>query len=125
MKDLYCIQGPAGAERGHLTQLMKTTYNPQRKTINASPPPSIAELKKEWPYLFTLKELYSCFNLLTDISILDKMEQAMEGKGKLILQFSEQKQAGTNANEVECILVKYKREEKCDPCPCVILLLQK
>lgn len=86
------------------------------KTINASQAPSIAELKNEWPYLFTPKELYSHFKLLTDIGILDKMEQAMEEKGKLI-------QAGANADEVQCILVKYNREGKGDPWPCVILLL--
>ncbi|CAL8290569.1 unnamed protein product [Merluccius merluccius] len=123
MKDLYCVEGPAGAERGHLTQLMKATYYLQRKSINASPPPLIAELKNEWPYLFTPKELYSHFKLLTDIGILDKMEQAMAEKGKLILKFFQQKPAGTNADEVERILVKYNREEMCDPYPCVILLL--
>ncbi|CAB1440706.1 unnamed protein product [Pleuronectes platessa] len=101
MMDLYCVEGPAGAERGHLTQLMKTTYYLQRKNINAIPPPSITELKNDWPYLFSPKELYSHFKLLTDIDndILDKMNQAMEEKGKLILQFFEQKPAGTNADE--------------------------
>lgn len=123
MKDLYQAEGPADADRGHLTQLMKATYYLQRKTINASPAPSIAELKNEWPYLFTPKELYSHFKLLTDIGILDKMEQAVEEKGKLILQFFQQKRAGTNADDVQHILVKYNREEKCDPWPCVILLL--
>ncbi len=123
MKDLYRTEGPAGAERAHLTQLMKATYYLQRQNINASPPPSISELKNDWPYLFTLKELYSHFKLLTDIGILDKMEQAMEEKGKLILQFFEQKPAGTNADEVERILVKYNGEENSAPCPAVILLL--
>ncbi|XP_076594907.1 uncharacterized protein LOC143325601 isoform X2 [Chaetodon auriga] len=123
MKDLYSTEGPSGAERGHLTHLMKATYYLQRKTINASPPPSIAELKNEWPYLFTPKELYSHFQLLTDIDILHKMEQAIEDKGKLILKYFEQKPAGPNADERERILVKYNNEDKCDPLPCVILLL--
>ncbi|XP_073724406.1 uncharacterized protein [Misgurnus anguillicaudatus] len=123
MKDLYRVEGPAGADRGYLSKLMETTYFLQRKTINASPPPSIAELKNEWPYLFTPKELYSHFKLLTDIVVLDKMEEAMEKKGKLILQFFEQKPAGTNADEVNRILGMYNREEKCDPWPVIILLL--
>ena len=58
MIDLYCVEGPAGAERGHLTQLMKTTDYLQRKAINASPPLSIAELKNDL-YLFSQKQLYS------------------------------------------------------------------
>lgn len=123
MKDLYSTEGPSGADRGHLTHLMKATYYLQRKTINASPPPSITELKNEWPYLFTPKELYSHFQLLTDIDILHKMEQAIEDKGKLILKFFEKKTAGPNADEKEHILVKYNSEDKCDPFPCVILLL--
>lgn len=52
MKDVYSTEGPAGAERGYVIQLMKTTYYLQRKNINASPPPSIAELKNDWPYFF-------------------------------------------------------------------------
>ncbi|XP_041866818.1 uncharacterized protein LOC121655942 [Melanotaenia boesemani] len=122
MKDLFQTEGPAGAERGSLSQLMKTTYYLQRKHINASPPPSIAELKNEWPYLFTLKELFSHFKILTDISILDKMAQAVEEKGKVILRFFQQKPTGTNTDEVENILLKYN-EEKCDPFPAIILLL--
>ncbi|KAL2082774.1 hypothetical protein ACEWY4_022592 [Coilia grayii] len=123
MKDLYDTEGPAGAERGYVIQLMKTTYYLQRKNINACPPPSIAELKTKWPYLFIPREMYSHFSLLTDINILEKMEQAMEEKGKLILRFFQHKPAGTSTDEVERILVKYSKEEKCDPCPCVILLL--
>nr|XP_055063835.1 uncharacterized protein LOC129446653 [Misgurnus anguillicaudatus] len=123
MKDLYCVEGPAGADRGYLSKLMETTYFLQRKAINASPPPSIAELKNEWPYLFTPKELYSHFKLLTDIVVLDKMEEAIEKKGKLILQFFEQKPVGSYADEVKRILGMYNREEKCDPWPVIILLL--
>ncbi|XP_035507917.1 uncharacterized protein LOC118320902 [Morone saxatilis] len=100
---------------------MKTTFYLQRKNINASPPPSIAELKTEWPYLFTPREMFSHFNLLTDINILEKMEKAVEEKGKLILRFFQHKTAGTSADEVERILVKYNKEEKCDPCPCDVL----
>lgn len=123
LRDLYHTEGPAGAERGYVIQLMKTTYYLQRKNINACPPPSIAELKTEWPYLFTPREMFSHFSLLTDINILEKMEQAMEEKGKLILRYFQHRTTGTSADEVERILVKYNKEEKCDPCPCVILLL--
>lgn len=123
MKDLHDTEGPAGAERGFVIQSMNTTYYLQRKDINASPPPSIAELKTEWPYLFIPREMYSHFNLLTDINILEKMERAVEEKGKLILRFFEHKRGGTSADEVQRILAMYNEEERCDRCPCVILLL--
>ncbi|XP_046900231.1 uncharacterized protein LOC124483728 [Hypomesus transpacificus] len=76
MKDLYHVEGPAGADRGY------------------------------W-----------------NVLVLDKMEGAMEKKGKLILHFFEQKPAGTNADEVKPILGMYNLEEKCDPWPVIILLL--
>ena len=47
----------------------------------------------------------------------------MQKKGKLILQFFEQTQAGTNAYEVKHILGMYNQEEKCDPWPVLILMI--
>lgn len=123
MKDLYSTEGPAGADRGHLSQLMEATYYLQRKSINACPSPSIAELKNDWPYLFTPKELYSHFKSLTNISILEKLENSMEEKGKMILQFFQQKPAGCNANEIQRILMKFDDNEASCFIPCVILLL--
>ncbi|KAF4097387.1 hypothetical protein G5714_021395 [Onychostoma macrolepis] len=106
MKDLYSTEGPAGVERGHLSQLMKATYYLQRKSINACPSPSIADLKNDWPYLFTPKELYNHFKSLTNITILEKLEKSMEEKGKMILQFFRQLPAGTNTDEMQRILMK-------------------
>nr|XP_055062817.1 uncharacterized protein LOC129445849 [Misgurnus anguillicaudatus] len=123
MKDLYSTEGPAGAERRHLSQLMEATYYLQRKSINACPPPSFAELKNDWPYLFTPKELYSHFKSLTNISILEKLENSMEEKGKMIIQFFQQKQTGCNANEIQRILVKFDDSGASCIIPCVILLL--
>ncbi|KAL7888656.1 hypothetical protein AOLI_G00036300 [Acnodon oligacanthus] len=88
MKELYARKGPAGADRGHLAQLMEAAYYLQRKGISASPAPSIVELRSGWPYLFTQKELYNHFKLLTDISILEKMDEAIEDRGKMIVQFA-------------------------------------
>ncbi|XP_064205652.1 uncharacterized protein LOC135262573 [Anguilla rostrata] len=85
MEELYSCEGPTGAERGQLSELMQATYYLQRRTINASPAPSIAELKSKWPYLFIQKELYNHFKLLTDI--LEKVDAAMEEKGKMIVQY--------------------------------------
>lgn len=123
MKDLYSTEGPAGAERGHLSQLMKATYYLQRKAINACPPPSIADLKNDWPYLFTPKELYNHFKSLTNITILEKLEKSMEEKGKMILQFFRQMPAGTNTDEMQRILMKYDDSGASCLIPCVVLLL--
>nr|XP_005158438.1 uncharacterized protein LOC101885684 [Danio rerio] len=123
MKDLYSCEGPAGAQKGHLSQLMKATYYLQRKSINACPPPSIAELKNEWPYLFTPKELYSHFKSLTNISILERLEKSMEEKGKMILQFFHQKPAGTKTDEIQRILLKFDDSGASSFIPCVVLVL--
>ncbi|KAF4113966.1 uncharacterized protein LOC131541152 [Onychostoma macrolepis] len=123
MKDLYSTEGPAGVERGHLSQLMKATYYLQRKSINACPSPSIADLKNDWPYLFTPKELYNHFKSLTNITILEKLEKSMEEKGKMILQFFRQLPAGTNTDEMQRILMKYDDSGASCLIPCVVLLL--
>lgn len=123
MKDLYSTEGLAGAERGHLSQLMKATYYLQRKSINACPPPSIVELKHNWPYLFTPKELYNHFNLLTEISILDKMVEAIEEKGKLILQFFRKNSTGSGGDEIQRILMKFDDSGTTSSAQCAILLL--
>ncbi|KAG9273476.1 hypothetical protein AMEX_G547 [Astyanax mexicanus] len=123
LQDLYSNEGPSGSERGYTNELMKTTYCLQRKSINTCPAPSIAELKNDWPYLFTPKELYTHFKFLTDISILDKMEQAIQEKGKLIIQFFNHKQAGTDAGEIQRILMMFDDNDTASFAPCVILLL--
>ncbi|KAL0152014.1 hypothetical protein M9458_052680 [Cirrhinus mrigala] len=121
MKDLYSTEGPAGVERGHLSQLMKATYYLQRKSINSYPPPSIADLKSEWPYLFMPKEMYMHFKSLTNITILEKLEKSMEERGKMILQCFRRKPGGTN--EMQRILMKYDDSGASSFIPCVILLI--
>ncbi|XP_028813816.1 uncharacterized protein LOC114766784 [Denticeps clupeoides] len=82
MKDLYSTEGPAGVERGHLSQLMKATYYLQRKSINSYPPPSIADLKREWPYLFMPKEMYMHFESLTNITSFWRNLRSLWKKGE-------------------------------------------
>uniref|UniRef100_A0A3B1KH65 Uncharacterized protein n=1 Tax=Astyanax mexicanus TaxID=7994 RepID=A0A3B1KH65_ASTMX len=120
MKELYAREGPAAAERGHITQLMERTYYLQRKTINASPAPSIVELKTGWPFLFTQKEIYNHFKLLTDsFSILEKITDAIEHRGKMIVNFFRQKPT----NEVQQILSRFDSNRAPILAPCVVLLL--
>ncbi|KAJ0051237.1 hypothetical protein NL108_016537 [Boleophthalmus pectinirostris] len=122
MKELFCTQGPAGEETAHIQRLMEAIYYLQRQHINAVPTCSIREYKLDWSYLFSPKGLYNHFQLLTNISILEKLEQAIEGKGKFILQFLDNKPTGP-PGEIQKILWKYNDLDGCDPCPCVILLL--
>lgn len=102
---------------------MKATYYLQRKSINACPPPSIADLKNDWPYLFMPKELYNHFTSLTNINILEKLEKSMEKKGKMILQLFRQMPAGTNTVEMQRMLMKYDNSGASCFIPCVVLLL--
>ncbi|XP_041952199.1 uncharacterized protein LOC121712172 isoform X1 [Alosa sapidissima] len=120
MQEMFSREGPVGGERGCVDQLMHVTYYLQRKSINASPPHTIAELRKDWPYLFTQKGLYSHFQHLTDIPILEKMEGAIAEKGKMILQFYRQKP--TNS-EVKQVLSMFEASGSTIVGPCVILCL--
>lgn len=102
---LHSTEGMSGATRGELHKLMEVTYYRQRRDINASPAPPLSELKNSWPYLFSLKGIFLHFNLLTDISLLQKIMESIEGKGKRILRFFQEKP--TN-NEVRAVLSKYQ-----------------
>lgn len=84
---------------------MEVTYYRQRCDINAKPPLPVFELKKSWPYLFCLKGMFLHFHLLTDIALLQRIMESIEGKGKRILRFFQEKP--TN-NEVRAILSKYQ-----------------
>ncbi|ROL45099.1 GTPase IMAP family member 8 [Anabarilius grahami] len=86
---LHSTEGMSGASRGELHKLMEVTYYRQRRDINATPP--LSELKNSWPYLFCLKGIFLHFQLLTDISLLQKIMESIEGKGKRILRFFSRK----------------------------------
>lgn len=113
MKDLYYAVGPAGPERGYLTQLMKTTFCLPRKIINVSPPPSTVELKNECPYL--LKEMYSPFKSLRHR--LDKMKRKKRKADPSL--FSSRSRQGIMQMRESASWWK----EKCDSYPWVLLLL--
>ncbi|XP_073688519.1 uncharacterized protein [Garra rufa] len=102
---LHSTEGSSGASRGELYKLMEVTYYRQRRDINANPPLPVSELKKSWPYLFYLKGMFLHFNLLTDIALLQRIMESMEGKGQRILRFFHEKP--TN-NDVRAILSKYQ-----------------
>nr|XP_055049458.1 uncharacterized protein LOC129434833 isoform X1 [Misgurnus anguillicaudatus] len=107
MLQLHSTEGSSGATRGELYKLMEVTYYRQRRDINANPPLPVSEVKKSWPYLFCLKGMFLHFHLLTDIALLQRIMESIEGKGKRILRYFQEKP--TN-DDVRAVLSKYKDE---------------
>lgn len=48
----YRKEGPRGAERGMVDDLMHITYLKQQQLINSSPPFRVSDVMQEWPFLF-------------------------------------------------------------------------
>lgn len=71
---------------------MPFTYVSQRQLINSCPSLSVAEIKEQWPFLFTEKGLSNHFYKLTGIDISECLRQALITKGRRIVNyFSSQK----------------------------------
>ncbi|KAJ8333737.1 hypothetical protein SKAU_G00410560 [Synaphobranchus kaupii] len=87
LEEIFLHEGVAGAERAEVSGLMEATYCLQRRTINATPSPTIEVIQNKWPYLFVQKFLYAHFELLTDTNIHRMLELSMEECGKAIIQF--------------------------------------
>ncbi|RXN14480.1 hypothetical protein ROHU_009102 [Labeo rohita] len=90
MLQLYAQFGMAGAEKGEFQRWHENTYMLQRCDLNADPPLSISKIKDDWPFLFSLKGLFSHFSELTGISILEKLPAAIEQRSKTIIEYFEQ-----------------------------------
>ncbi|CAL8354750.1 unnamed protein product [Arctogadus glacialis] len=123
MKELFAAEGPAAAGRGQIGPLMEATYPLQRQTVDARPPPPIVDLKADWPYLFTPIGLYKHFQLLTGVGVLEKMEQAVAEKGKLIISFFQNKPEGADTVRIQDILARFESSEESAFGPCAVLLL--
>ncbi|XP_070690655.1 uncharacterized protein [Pempheris klunzingeri] len=117
LRNIYSEEGMSGAERAE--PLMEKTYVIQRRYLNSVPAPAITEIKEEWPFLFSQRGLYSHFGLLTDVSILIKMQEALNNKGSTVIQFCQElnRQPG-----IEEILANYEPEAS-DKAACILLLL--
>lgn len=76
-----------GVERAELMNTMEATYCCQQPYINASPPPSIEEVRSQWPYLFHFKSIFTHFQLLTDINVLRSLELSMDQSGRSIIEY--------------------------------------
>ncbi|XP_030214970.1 uncharacterized protein LOC115545705 [Gadus morhua] len=123
MKELFAAEGPAAAGRGQIGPLMEATYPLQRQAVDACPPPPVVDLRADWPYLFTPIGLYKHFQLLTGVGVLEKMEQAVAEKGKLIISFFQNKPDGADTVRIQDILRRFESSEESAFGPCAILLL--
>ncbi|KAF3842398.1 hypothetical protein F7725_024349, partial [Dissostichus mawsoni] len=77
------LEGMGGAERAEA--LMERTYVILRRYLNRMPAPAMLEVKEEWPFLFSQRGLFSHFGLLTDVNILQKLQEALGQRGQTIL----------------------------------------
>ncbi|XP_048027565.1 uncharacterized protein LOC125269950 [Megalobrama amblycephala] len=100
LEEIYCRDGINGVERAEVKQLMETTFCLQRKQINILPAPTISDLRKQWPYLFTPKGLYAHFELLTDIKVMRALELAIEECGRAIVEFFSNKPTNADVRAV-------------------------
>ncbi|XP_075308529.1 uncharacterized protein LOC142369998 [Odontesthes bonariensis] len=84
---LFNREGPRQADTSRVDELMSSTYWNQREFINSSPPPQVSAIKEEWPFLFETRWLCSHFETLTGIDILTRLSEALDGKGRRIVNF--------------------------------------
>ncbi|KAF1389442.1 hypothetical protein PFLUV_G00073470 [Perca fluviatilis] len=118
MVTIHSEEGMAGAERA--VKLLEKTYTIQRRYLNMTPPPAISDVKKQWPFLFAQRGMFSHFLHLTDISVVAKLTEAMERKGDTILKLCHK----LNKNPgVEEVLANYEPNTAEDKAVCIILLL--
>lgn len=110
MVNLFSQEGPRAAERGQIEEFMKITYASQRYAINTNPPPSIDELKEQWPFLFMKKFLCAHFETLTGIDVNDRLKDCLSRKGKKVLHFFES-QLPRWRNDVRTILKDIDRAD--------------
>ncbi|XP_062844373.1 uncharacterized protein LOC134303045 [Trichomycterus rosablanca] len=87
MVAIFQSAGPRAVDMLDIDKSMSLTYIYQRHMINTSPPPSISEIEEQWPFIFTKRGLCSHFKTLTGIDICDRLADALQTKGKRIINF--------------------------------------
>ncbi|KAI9545513.1 hypothetical protein NQZ68_035848 [Dissostichus eleginoides] len=98
--------------------LMERTYVILRRYLNRMPAPAMLEVKEEWPFLFSQRGLFSHFGLLTDVNILQKLQEALGQRGQTILQFCQT----LDNPKVREVLASYEPEGS-EKAACILLLL--
>ncbi|KAK3893027.1 hypothetical protein Pcinc_003206 [Petrolisthes cinctipes] len=72
-------------------ELMKTTYILQRKDIVENDA-SMADLRKEWPFLFEPSGMFTHFEVLTGIKLPQKLENTLSKNSELIVKWMKEEQ---------------------------------
>ncbi|XP_052424721.1 uncharacterized protein LOC127967977 isoform X2 [Carassius gibelio] len=112
LRRMFSEDGFNGAERAE--PLMEKTYILQRTA------PTIDRVIEEWPFLSSRRCLYSHFKLLTDVSIISKLREAIHSKGSTIVKFCQRLSRYPGIAEV---LANYDVEVS-DKAMCVLQLLR-
>lgn len=115
---MFSEDGFDGAERAE--PLMEKTYILQRRYLNQVPAPTIDRVIEEWPFLSSRRCLYSHFKLLTDVSIISKLREAIHSKGSTIVKFC---QGLSRYPGIAEVLANYDVEVS-DKAMCVLQLLR-
>uniref|UniRef100_A0A672J7H0 Uncharacterized protein n=1 Tax=Salarias fasciatus TaxID=181472 RepID=A0A672J7H0_SALFA len=97
---IYSQEGQRGADHRRVSELMTLLYEQQRRDINATPPPNMSDLQKEWPFLFVQKFLLQHFCTLTGIDIELRLRESLAAKGSRVLKYFKSQ------------LLKWKKEVK-------------
>lgn len=113
--NIYSEEGMSGAERAE--PMIEKTYVVLRKYLNKVPAAAMSEIKQEWPFLFSQKCLFSHFGLLTDIYVLQKLQEAISRRGQTILDYC----ATLDNPKIRDVLACYDPDS--DKAACILLLL--
>ncbi|XP_048036084.1 uncharacterized protein LOC125261575 isoform X2 [Megalobrama amblycephala] len=113
--NIYSEEGMSGAERAE--PMMEKTYVILRKYLNKEPAAAMSEIKQEWPFLFSQKCLFSHFGLLTDVDVLQKLQEAISRRGQTILDYC----ATLDNPKIRDVLACYDPDS--DKAACILLLL--
>ncbi|XP_066515946.1 uncharacterized protein [Hoplias malabaricus] len=100
LQEIYSQEGMGGVERSEVKNLMETTFCLLRQHLNTAPPPSVQDLRSQWPYLFNQKSLFCHFQLLTDINVLRALEISMAECGGPITEYFKSKSKDANVKAV-------------------------
>ncbi|KAJ4921378.1 hypothetical protein JOQ06_022822, partial [Pogonophryne albipinna] len=104
-------EGMGGAERAE--PLMERTYVILWRYLNRMP--AMLEVKEEWPFL---RGLFSHFGLLTDVNILQKLQEALGQRGQTIRQFCQK----LDNPKIREVLASYDPEGS-EKAACILQLL--
>ncbi|KAA0722130.1 hypothetical protein E1301_Tti009122 [Triplophysa tibetana] len=112
---VFFEEGMSGAERAE--PMMEKTYVILRKYLNKVPAAALSAIKQEWPFLFSQKCLFSHFGLLTDVNVLQKLQEAITRRGQTILDYC----ATLDNPKIRDVMACYDPDS--DKAACILLVL--